>query len=122
MSPRFIGLALGVLATSVISSTSLAQQSPATSRAMSIADAAQDNSAIDQQDDIKKRKLEIGMILTSGVLILGIFLIAMILLYGRRLRRQLALGREPTQPRDELWYLKNPVESETPPPRQDSQS
>jgi len=54
----------------------------------------------------RKQKLEIGLILTSVIMIMGIFLVVLTLLYGRRTKRQLAAGRGPSAPRDELWYLK----------------
>jgi len=56
---------------------------------------------------LQKQKLEIGLILTACILLLGLFLVVSTLIYGRRTRRQLATGRGDSQPRDELWYLKN---------------
>jgi hypothetical protein len=61
----------------------------------------------DAETALKKRKLEIGMILTAGIFLLGMFLVVVTLIYGRRTRRQIAAGRGPSQVRDELWYLKN---------------
>jgi hypothetical protein len=55
----------------------------------------------------QKRQLEIGMILVGGILILGIFLLALTLLVSRRVKRTASHGRQPSQPRDELWYLKH---------------
>ncbi len=67
------------------------------------------------QEEVQKRKLEIGMILVAGILMLGLFLVAVILVYGRRTRRRLALGRGESSPRDDLWYLKHAeADSETP--------
>ncbi|HUG18442.1 MAG TPA: hypothetical protein VMM56_05655 [Planctomycetaceae bacterium] len=71
------------------------------------ATAGQSTELNDQQKE-KKRQLDIGMILVGGILILGIFLLALTLLVSRRLKRTAASGRQPSQPRDELWYLKNP--------------
>lgn len=67
----------------------------------------------DEQTE-KKRQLEIGMILVGGILILGVFLLVLTLLVSRRLKRTAASGRRPSQPRDELWYLKKPP-AHTPP-------
>jgi len=62
----------------------------------------------DGQDSLlQKRKLEIGLILTACIFLLGLFLVVSTLIYGRRTRRQLAAGRGDSQLRDELWYLKN---------------
>lgn len=54
----------------------------------------------------QKQKVEIGLILTSVIVIIGVFLVVLTLLYGRRTKRQLAAGRGPSSPRDDLWYLK----------------
>ncbi|HSG69856.1 MAG TPA: hypothetical protein VLA12_05545 [Planctomycetaceae bacterium] len=69
--------------------------------------AAQSTELNDEQQE-KKRQIDIGMILVGGILILGIFLLVLTLLVSRRLKRTAASGRQPSQPRDELWYLKNP--------------
>jgi len=69
-------------------------------------------SQLTQEQDLQKRKLEIGMILASGIFLMGMFLVILTLIYGRRTRRQLAAGRGESQPRDELWYLKHRKEVE----------
>ncbi|MBD3672579.1 MAG: hypothetical protein HUJ26_03540 [Planctomycetaceae bacterium] len=61
----------------------------------------------DEESFLLKRKLEIGLILTACIFLLGMFLVITTLAYGRRTRRQLAAGRGDSQPRDELWYFKN---------------
>jgi hypothetical protein len=66
----------------------------------------QDSAEDEKEQELRKRKLEIGMIFTSIIVVMGVFLVVMILLYGRRTRRQLATGRAASAPRDELWYLK----------------
>lgn len=69
--------------------------------------AEQQASADDENEKaLRKRKLEIGMIFTGIIVVVGVFLVVMILLYGRRTRRQIAAGRAASAPRDELWYLK----------------
>ncbi len=66
----------------------------------------------DEERLLKQRKLEIGMILTSGIVVLGVFLVVLTLLYGRRTRRQMTAGRGVSAQRDELWYLKKTPESD----------
>lgn len=61
----------------------------------------------DHDSTLQKQKLEIGLILTACIFLLGLFLVVSTLIYGRRTRRQLAAGRGDSQLRDELWYLKN---------------
>lgn len=58
----------------------------------------------------RQKNAKIGMVFVAGIGFLGVFLIAFILIYGRRLRRQLKHKRTPTQARDELWYLKSKPE------------
>ena len=57
----------------------------------------------------------------GGILICGVGLLAMVLLWGSRIRR---IAREPlprVAPRDELWYLKGRREPDpTVPPEPDS--
>jgi len=65
----------------------------------------------DQERKLRKQKLEIGLILTSAIVMAGVFLVVLTLLYGRRTKRQLAAGRGPSAPRDDLWYLKKSQES-----------
>jgi hypothetical protein len=67
----------------------------------------QSSDSEDEDQNLKKRKLEIGIILTAGIFLVGLFLVAVTLIYGRRTRRQIAMGRGPSQARDELWYLKH---------------
>ena len=71
------------------------------------AENSDDPQSQDEDSFLLKRKLEIGLILTAGIFLLGMFLVITTLAYGRRTRRQLAAGRGDSQPRDELWYLKN---------------
>lgn len=72
---------------------------------------AETSASEDREKRRKKQKVEIGLILTSGIVMLGIFLVTLTLLYGRRTKRQLASGRGPTSPRDDLWYLKKTREA-----------
>lgn len=85
----------------LITPSQIAAETRASAAAESPADAE------DERDRrLKKRKLEIGMIFTGGIIVMGVFLVVVILIYGRRTRRQLAAGRTASAPRDELWYLK----------------
>lgn len=68
-------------------------------------DPAEKKAQAARQEKVKET-IEIGFVLLGGIGILGVFLIAFALIYGRRLRRQVQAGRSPSQVRDELWYLK----------------
>ena len=70
--------------------------------------------ALSNEQKEQKKQLEIGMILVGGILILGVFLLVLTLLTSRRFKRTIAQGRQPSQPRDELWYLKNPPDRTSP--------
>jgi hypothetical protein len=77
-------------------------------------DDTEESSGEEQENNRQKRMLEIGLILTSGIVIVGVFLVVLTLLYGRRTKRQLAAGRGPSSPRDDLWYLKKSSEASSP--------
>ena len=92
-------------------SVSQTEAVPAPDETTDDVDGAETSAQEEQEKQRKKQKLEIGLILTSAIVILGIFLVVLTLLYGRRTKRQIAAGRGPTPPRDDLWYLKKSRES-----------
>ena len=62
-------------------------------------------SALNRKKEEEKAK-NVGVVLLAGVAILGVFLMAMVLVWGNRVRR-MTRRPLPTQCRgDELWYLR----------------
>jgi hypothetical protein len=62
------------------------------------------------RDAARQRAYSLGVVMIGGILILGVGLVALVLLWGNRMRR---IARQPlpkVAPRDELWYLKSKKE------------
>ncbi|MDC0307562.1 MAG: hypothetical protein P8M30_03755 [Planctomycetaceae bacterium] len=115
-SSKLIFILLALLASQTVFAQDTALQN-ATTELTSDVSTSQSSDLDEEDEDLKKRKLEIGIILTAGIFLVGLFLVAVTLIYGRRTRRQIAAGRGPSQARDELWYLKHaksqPAENES---------
>ena len=58
-------------------------------------------------DEEEKRQVATaGVLLVAGILMVGVILIALVMLWGARMRRVVRTRSEPTRPPDPLWYLK----------------
>lgn len=109
MRSRLAGLTLMLLLAG-----RLHAQEPAATDPVPAAQAAADASKADAPEksdtplkDKRRESVEIGFVLIGGIGILGVFVIAFALVWGRRIRRRAQAGRSPSKLRDELWYLKS---------------
>lgn len=66
-----------------------------------------------EKNQEKRRYAEVAMMLLSGIVILGIFLLVIALVLGRRYRRIARSGPPRTGAPDPFWYLKDPGHNHT---------
>ncbi len=93
-SSKLIFILLALLASQTVFAQDTALQN-ATTELTSDVSTSQSSDLDEEDEDLKKRKLEIGIILTAGIFLVGLFLVAVTLIYGRRTRRQIAAGLVP---------------------------
>ncbi len=66
-----------------------------------------------EKNQEKRRYAEVAMMLLSGIVILGIFLLVIALVLGRRYRRIARSGPPRKGAPDPFWYLKDPGHNHT---------
>jgi hypothetical protein len=57
-------------------------------------------------EEEKRQVLTAGVLLVAGILMVGVILIALVMVWGARMRRVVRTKSEPIPPPDPLWYLK----------------
>ncbi|MCA9039844.1 MAG: hypothetical protein KDA65_05790 [Planctomycetaceae bacterium] len=92
-----------------LSPLSLPAQEPASSSEESASEASVDDaSSVDPQQARREKKKStiVGLMMLSLVGLSGVFLIVLIMLYGRWYRRVARQRSTPINPPDPLWYMK----------------
>lgn len=88
-----------------VESTPVAEAAPA--------DQESTNPPEHHDDKVRNQAYQVGVMMIGGILIAGVGLLALVMIWGNRMRR---IARQPlptVAPRDELWYLRNKKRDQT---------